>query len=186
MLQKQPGFVIKTLLFAVLMIGSLTISDVYALSETDFLTVGSRYGISPYLLLAISIVESQQGELMGTQEVQNVVNKTQQKFLRKIARHTGRELSEFKGSHAGAMGYMQIMPSTFYMYGQDGNGDGIKDPLNEHDNLATAAFYLAYRIATNETLTDAIKNYNNSTEYCQKVMALSRELELDSTLAARK
>lgn len=168
------------------MLGSFTISEVYALSETDFLKIGSQYGVSPYLLLAISIVESQQGELMGTQEVQTVIKDTQLKFLRKIARHTERELSEFKGSYAGAMGYMQIMPSTFYMYGQDGNGDGIKDPLNEHDSLATAAFYLAYRIATNETLTGAIKNYNNSTEYCQKVLTLSRELELDSKLAARQ
>jgi membrane-bound lytic murein transglycosylase B len=161
-------------------------SQAWALSEADFQKIGGQYSVSPYLLMAISIVESQKGELQGKYVVQEVVGDTQMKFLRKIVRHTGRNISEFKGSQAGAMGYMQIMPSTFYMYGQDGDGDGIKDPLNKLDSLATAAFYLAYRIAANDTLKAAIKNYNNSTAYCEKVLKLSHQLELDSTFASRE
>ncbi len=176
---------IKILLTGVL-IGLLCgTSQVWALSETDFQKVGSQYGVSPYLLIAISVVETRQGRLLGKHEVKKVIGGKQLKFLRKIARHTGRDISEFKGSYAGAMGYMQIVPSTFYTYGQDGDGDGIKDPLNDYDSLATAAYYLAYRIAVNDTLTAAIKNYNNSTTYCEKVLKLAHEMQLESKLASR-
>ena len=97
------------------------------LSDTDFQKIGSKYGVSPYLLLAVSIVESQRGKLPGKFEVQKVVDEIQLKFLRKIARHTGREVSEFKGSRSGAMGYMQILPVTFYMYGQEKEDSGQKE-----------------------------------------------------------
>jgi membrane-bound lytic murein transglycosylase B len=83
------------------------------------------------------------------------------------------------------MGYMQIMPSTFYTYAQDGDGDGIKDPLNPYDSLATAAYYLARTIAVKKSLRTAIKNYNNSSIYCERILNLSRKLELESKLAAQ-
>lgn len=185
MLHRKGILASKVCLIVVLMVLLFNISQVFAVSEADFQKFGSQYGVSPYLLMAISIVETQQGELLGKYEVKEVVDRTQLRFLRKIARHTGRDLSEFKGSYAGAMGYMQITPSTFYMYGQDGDGDEIKDPLNPYDSLATAAYYLAYRIAANDTLRAAIKNYNNSSMYCERVLKLSRKLELESTLASR-
>jgi membrane-bound lytic murein transglycosylase B len=160
-------------------------SQAFALSESDFQTVASKYGVSPHLLLAISIVESQRGELLGEYEVSKVIGSTQLKFLRKIAWSTGRALSEFKGSSAGAIGYMQIMPSTFYLYAQDGDGDGIKDPLNPYDSLATAAYYLARTIAVKDSVKMAIKTYNNSVVYCQKILNLSRKLEVENKFAAR-
>lgn len=177
---------IKTISLLVLIVLIYGVSQASALSKTDFQKMGSKYGVSPYLLLAISIVESQKGELLGKYEVREVVNISQLKFLRKIARHTGRDISEFKGSHAGAMGYMQIMPSTFIMYGQDGDGDGIKDPLNPLDSLATAAFFIAHKIASKSSLRTALRRYNNSAAYCEKVLRLSRKLELDSTFASSK
>jgi membrane-bound lytic murein transglycosylase B len=156
------------------------------LLEADFQKVGSKYGVSPYLLLAVSIVESQSGQLLGENEVSKVVDNIQLKFLKKIALRTGRNISEFKGSQAGAMGYMQIMPSTFYTYAQDGDGDGVKDPLDPHDSLATAAYYLARTIAIKDSLRAAIKTYNNSSVYCDSVLKLARKFELESTFAARK
>ena len=175
-----------TFLLAVLIVLACDTFQVFALSESDFQTIGSKYGVSPYLLLAISIIESQNGELVGQHKVSEVVDPIQLKFLRKIARHTGRALSEFKGSHAGAIGYMQFVPSTFYTYAQDGDGDGIKDPLNPFDSLATAAYYLARTIALKESVRTAIKTYNNSSIYCDEVLALSKKLEMESTLAARR
>lgn len=157
-----------------------------ALSNMDFQKIGSRYGVSPYLLLAISIVESQRGELLGKHNVQEVIGSTQLKFLKKIAQHTGRALSEFKGSSAGAMGYMQIIPSTFHQYAQDGDGDGIKDPLNPYDSLATAAYFVALNLALKESTYAALKSYNNSGAYCKKVMALSEKLEGEIQFASRQ
>lgn len=177
---------IRISVFLILFISAFSITEGMALSETDFQTIGSKYGVSPYLLLAISIVESQCGELTGTYEVQKVVDSTQLKFLRKIARHTKRDLSIFKGSRAGAMGYMQIVPSTFYTYAQDGDGDGMKDPLNPYDSLATAAYFLARTIAVKSNLRTALRSYNNSSVYCTKVLKLSDKLEFESKLAARQ
>jgi membrane-bound lytic murein transglycosylase B len=156
------------------------------LTEADFQRVGSKYGVSPYLLLAISEVESQHGTLLGKNEIREVVNPRQLRYLEKIARHTKRDISEFFGSAAGAMGHMQIVPSTFYTYGQDGNGDGIKDPLDPQDSLATAAYFLARTIAVKGSLRTAIKGYNNSSAYCNEVLALSKQMEMESTFAAKK
>lgn len=161
------------------------ISSAFALSESDFQRIGSQYGVSPYLLLAIATVETQGGEMLGKYQVQKVVSQKQLRYLKKIARHTGRDLSEFKGSRAGAMGYMQIVPSTFYTYAQDGDGDGIKDPLNHHDSLATAAYFLARTLAVkNNDLRAALRRYNNSSAYGKKVMKLAQNFENENTFAA--
>jgi membrane-bound lytic murein transglycosylase B len=156
------------------------------LTKADFQRVGGKYGVSPYLLIAISEVESQHGTLLGKKKVHEAVNPKQKRYLEKIARHTGRDISEFHGSSAGAMGQMQIMPSTFYTYGQDGNGDGIKDPLDPQDSLATAAYFLARTIAVKGNVRTAIRGYNNSSAYCNEVLALSKKMEMESTFAAKQ
>ncbi len=175
---KTIGTIVPTVL-------AFYVSQVFALSDLDFQSVGTKYGVSPYLLQAISIVESQDGELLGEFQVSEVVDETQLEFLKKIAWHTGRSLSEFKGSYAGAMGHMQIVPSTFYIYAQDGDGDGIKDPLNPYDSLATAAHFLARNIALKNGMRAALRRYNNSAVYCQKILKLYRQLELESKFASR-
>jgi membrane-bound lytic murein transglycosylase B len=163
----------------------LYVSQAFALSGLDFQIIGNRYGVSPHLLRAVSIIESQDGKLTGNYEVRLVVDSIQLKFLKKIARATGRSLSDFKGSYAGAMGHMQIMPSTFYKYAQDGDGDGVKDPLNQYDSLATAAYFLARKIAKYGTRT-AIRSYNNSSIYCQKILRLYWRFELEARIASRQ
>ena len=45
-------------------------------------------------------------------------------------------------SSAGAMGWMQFIPSTWAAYGVDANGDGRKDPYNPVDAICAAARYL--------------------------------------------
>lgn len=175
---------IKTIVTMVSVFLMFCVSGAFALSESDFQTFGNKYGVSPHLLRAVSIIESQKGDLMGKFEVRKVVDETQLKYLKKIAQHTKRSLSEFKGSYAGAMGYMQIMPATFYEYAQDGDGDGVRDPLNPYDSLATAAYYLARHIAKKSNMRAALRRYNNSAAYCDSVLALYRQLELESQLAA--
>lgn len=50
---------------------------------------------------------------------------------------------KMKGSWAGAMGQTQFMPSTYYKYAVDGDGDGkINLWLSEKDALASGANYL--------------------------------------------
>lgn len=48
-----------------------------------------------------------------------------------------------KGSWAGGMGHTQFIPETWLNYGVDANGDGIRNPWDKADALASTANYLA-------------------------------------------
>ncbi len=79
----------------------------------------------------------------------------------------GRNLST---SSAGAIGWMQFLPSSWTIYGVDGNGDGTKDPYNPWDAIFAAANLLKQSgAATN--LRGAIFAYNHSTAYVDDVMS---------------
>ena len=153
-----------------------------ALSKSDFQVIGEKYGVPFNLLRAISIVVSLNGRKLGDYEVRKIVDDEQLKFLDKIAQDTGRPISEFKGSSVGAMGYIQFMPATFYSYAQDGNGDGIKDPLDPYDSVATAAYFLAQKIAKQNGIEAALASYTDSLIDYEKILSLYQRLESEEEL----
>jgi len=59
--------------------------------------------------------------------------------INEIETDYGRNLSV---SSAGAVGWMQFMPSTWKTWGVDANGDGVADPYNPVDAIFSAARYL--------------------------------------------
>ncbi len=59
--------------------------------------------------------------------------------INEIETDYGRNLSV---SSAGAVGWMQFLPSTWKRWAVDANGDGIADPYNPVDAIFTAARYL--------------------------------------------
>jgi transglycosylase-like protein with SLT domain len=73
-------------------------------------------------------------------------------------------------SSAGAVGWMQFMPSTWVTYGVDANGDGIKDPNNPNDAIFAAARYLR-AAGMPEDPEGAVFSYNHADWYVQEVMA---------------
>ena len=76
-------------------------------------------------------------------------------------------------SSAGALGWMQFMPSTWKAYGTDANGDGKKDPYNPVDAIFAAAKYL--KAAGAETdLRRAIFAYNHADWYVESVLMRAR------------
>jgi hypothetical protein len=76
-------------------------------------------------------------------------------------------------SSAGAVGWMQFLPSSWEMYGLDANGDGRKDPYNPVDAICAAAHYL--KIAGGgKDLYDAIFAYNHADWYVQEVLLYAR------------
>jgi cell wall-associated NlpC family hydrolase len=77
-------------------------------------------------------------------------------------------------SWAGAVGWMQFMPSTWERWGLDANGDGIADPWNPTDAVYAAARYLA-ATGAHEDLPGAVWSYNHSQEYVDDVLALAAE-----------
>jgi murein DD-endopeptidase MepM/ murein hydrolase activator NlpD len=76
-------------------------------------------------------------------------------------------------SSAGAMGWMQFIPSSWEMYGVDANADGRKDPYNPVDAICAAARYLKAAGGTDD-LYDAIFAYNHADWYVQEVLLYAR------------
>jgi hypothetical protein len=76
-------------------------------------------------------------------------------------------------SSAGAVGWMQFLPSSWEMYGLDANGDGRKDPYNPVDAICAAAHYLKVAGGSND-LYHAIYAYNHADWYVQEVLLYAR------------
>jgi hypothetical protein len=73
-------------------------------------------------------------------------------------------------SSAGAMGWMQFIPSTWESYGVDANGDGVRDPYNPEDAIYAAASYLSAAGMPTDTY-NAIYAYNHADWYVAEVLA---------------
>jgi hypothetical protein len=73
-------------------------------------------------------------------------------------------------SSAGAMGWMQFIPSTWESYGVDANGDGVRDPYNPEDAIYAAASYLSAAGMPEDTY-NAIYAYNHADWYVEEVLA---------------
>ncbi|MCW3016670.1 MAG: peptidoglycan DD-metalloendopeptidase family protein [Solirubrobacterales bacterium] len=76
-------------------------------------------------------------------------------------------------SSAGAVGWMQFLPSTFKQYGVDANADGRKDPYNPVDAVFSAARYLKAAGAGTD-IKKAIYAYNHADWYVDSVLMRAR------------
>jgi hypothetical protein len=76
-------------------------------------------------------------------------------------------------STAGAVGWMQFLPSSWETFGVDANGDGRKDPYNPVDAICAAANYLKIAGGTDD-LYNAILAYNHADWYVQEVLLYAR------------
>jgi murein DD-endopeptidase MepM/ murein hydrolase activator NlpD len=76
-------------------------------------------------------------------------------------------------SSAGAIGWMQFMPSTWAEWGTDGNGDGVADPWNAEDAIVSAARYLAAAGGATD-IARAVYAYNHADWYVTEVLDLAQ------------
>ena len=76
-------------------------------------------------------------------------------------------------SSAGAVGWMQFMPSTWRRYGVDANKDGRKDPFNPVDAIFAAARYLK-AAGYEKDARRSIFAYNHAGWYVDSVMLRAR------------
>jgi Transglycosylase SLT domain len=86
-------------------------------------------------------------------------------------------------SPAGAVGWMQFMPSTWRRYGLDADGNGTADPWNPTDAVFSAARYLTAAGVQSDP-SAAIWAYNHAGWYVDDVLARARRLE-DTALPSR-
>ena len=77
-------------------------------------------------------------------------------------------------SSAGALGWMQFIPSSWEAYGVDANNDGRKDPYNPVDAICAAANYLD-AAGAQEDLYRAIFAYNHADWYVDEVLLYARQ-----------
>jgi Peptidase family M23/Transglycosylase SLT domain len=75
-------------------------------------------------------------------------------------------------SSAGALGWMQFIPSSWMRWGMDGDGNGIADPWNPEDAVYAAARYLA-AAGAHDDLERAIFAYNHAQWYVDDVLELA-------------
>ncbi len=73
-------------------------------------------------------------------------------------------------SSAGAVGWMQFLPSTWETWGVDANGDGVRDPYNPEDAIFAAARYLNAAGMPADTY-GAIFAYNHADWYVAEVLS---------------
>lgn len=75
--------------------------------------------------------------------------------------------------HDRAVGPMQFLPSSWTVFGSDGNEDGEADPNNLYDAAMGALRHLCEGMASidnEEALGAAIRSYNHSDSYVQTVL----------------
>ncbi len=86
--------------------------------------------------------------------------------INEIETDYGRDLSV---SSAGAVGWMQFLPSTWKQWGVDATGSGVADPYNPADAIFAAARYL-HAAGASTNLNNAIFAYNHAEWYVQSVL----------------
>jgi membrane-bound lytic murein transglycosylase B len=77
-----------------------------------------------------------------------------------------------------AVGPMQFIPGTWRGLGEDGNGDGNRDPNNIYDATTAAGMYLCRSrqgLDVEENLYNAALNYNHSSAYAALILTRARE-----------
>jgi hypothetical protein len=76
-------------------------------------------------------------------------------------------------SSAGAVGWMQFLPSTWKAYGVDANDDGKKDPYNPVDAICAASRYLK-AAGGDKDLRRGIFAYNHADWYVDEVLLYAK------------
>jgi len=160
-------------------------------------SVSKKYKVDPFIVITIAGIESNYGVHHSQFSVFNSLY-TQIHEMPKRSKWASKELAEFLiycfndqidtqaigGSYAGAFGFGQFIPSSFNSYSVDFNEDGIRQPYEWPDVLASIANYLrrnGYQI--NSTNYDrggdiwkAIYAYNHADNYVMAVLELTEKI----------
>jgi murein DD-endopeptidase MepM/ murein hydrolase activator NlpD len=93
--------------------------------------------------------------------------------INKIESNFGRNMGP---SSAGAVGWMQFIPSTWARWGLDADGDGFANPWDPEDAVFAAARYLA-AAGAHDDLARAVFAYNHAQWYVDEVLDLAAQFD---------
>ena len=129
--------------------------DMYKKHQVLLEKVAAEYGVQARFIVALWGLETNFGKIMGNYNVisalstlayegrREVFFKKQLWAALKILKEGHIDITNMKGSWAGAMGQNQFMPTSFVAYAVDGDGDGKKDIWgNQADVFSSMANYL--------------------------------------------
>ena len=164
-------------------------------------SVSSEYRVDPFIIVTIAGIESNYGSHHSQYSVFNSLY-SQIHDMPKRAKWASKELAEFikycfndqldpqeiGGSYAGAFGFGQFIPSSFNNYSVDFNEDGVRQPYDWPDVLASIANYLrrnGYKPNSNNYDRDgdiwkSIYAYNHANNYVMAVLELRNEIKNQS------
>lgn len=110
--------------------------------------VQDRTGVPAEIIVAIIGVETSYGGNMGSFRVLDALYtlgffypkreaffSSELAHLFKLGKVENFDITELKGSYAGAMGYGQFMPSSYINYAKDGDNDGRRNLFNNLDDV---------------------------------------------------
>jgi membrane-bound lytic murein transglycosylase B len=165
-----------------------------------FKNIEASYGVPREVLVAIYRVETNLGSNLGQYRVFNslltltvMVNRRSvwaaQELFNLLALCNNNQINPFsiRGSAAGAFGLCQFVPSSYFAYGTDGNGDGVVDLFDFSDAMASTANYLkshGWHSQNAEKQFRAILAYNHCENYAKAVLTYSQQVKLSHTLKA--
>jgi len=99
--------------------------------------------------------------------------------LSKMIKSSPVPILDLYGSWAGAFGISQFLPSSYNSWAIDGNNDSIINLYHTDDAIFSVANYLKINgwCDTQECKRNAIFHYNNSIDYVEAVLQLSRKIK---------
>ncbi|MBQ7055786.1 MAG: lytic murein transglycosylase [Alphaproteobacteria bacterium] len=122
---------------------------------TMLANIEQKYGVPGHIMLAFWGLESNYGAVKSRHKLTDafltlMYDGRRETFfsnqliaLMKIADDNNLDITNIRGSWAGAMGHFQFIPTTLAQYGADGNGDGRIDIINNiSDAMHSAGNYL--------------------------------------------
>jgi len=139
--------------------------SMYKKHKALLIKVAEKYSVQPRFIVALWGLETNFGKIMGNYNVISALSTLayegrREVFFKKqlwaaltILKEGHIDISNMKGSWAGAMGQNQFMPTSFVSYAVDGDGDGKKDIwTNQADVFSSMANYLK-TVGWNDNLT---------------------------------
>ena len=133
--------------------------DFYLQHRAALERVSAATGVPAEYIVAIIGVETSYGRITGNYRVLDALytlafgypkrapffgGELAQLFA--LAQEENLEIEALKGSYAGAMGFGQFMPSSYRLWGVDGDADGVRDLLDETDDIfaSIANYFVAH------------------------------------------
>ena len=162
---------------------SLVVIDAYFRASIQMAERRPGCGISWDQLAGVGLIESRHGSFGGNTVGQD--GRTSGEILGPVL--DGDPFAAIPDSEGGALdgntewdravGPMQFIPTSWEIYGLDGNGDGVRDPHNLYDAAYAAAEHLCRGysgIQNDNVYRRALLGYNRSAVYGNDVMAARR------------